>query len=85
MTMGKLALISAAAAAMLWGATLGPAAAMPITGSAVAPAFDNVDSLAAAGCYRFGERGYRWYSFCAGPSWLYPHRRVCRKGRCWYE
>jgi len=82
--MGKLAL-SLAAAVSLSAAAPMPASAMPVTGSAVAPAFADVDPLAAAGCYRVGERGYRWYSFCAGPSWLYPHRRVCRKGRCWYE
>jgi len=23
-----------------------------------------------------------WYRFCAGPTWLYPHRRVCRHGYC---
>jgi hypothetical protein len=82
--MGKLGL-SLAAAAILSAGALMPVLAMPVTGSAVAPAFAGVDPLAAAGCYRVGERGYRWYSFCAGPSWLYPPRRVCRKGRCWYE
>ena len=37
------------------------------------------------GCYRLGEYGYTWYPFCVGPRWLYPHHRVCRHGRCWYE
>lgn len=37
------------------------------------------------GCYRLGERGYTWYPFCVGPHWLYPHRRVCRHGACWYR
>jgi hypothetical protein len=39
----------------------------------------------AAGCYRLGLTGYHWYSFCAGPRILYPHRRVCRHGHCWYR
>jgi opacity protein-like surface antigen len=39
----------------------------------------------AAGCYRVGTTGYHWYKFCAGPSFLYPHRRVCHNGRCWYR
>jgi hypothetical protein len=39
----------------------------------------------AAGCYRWGETGYHWYRYCAGPRFLYPHRRVCRHGRCWYR
>jgi hypothetical protein len=37
------------------------------------------------GCYRWGESGYRWYNFCIGPAWLYPHQRVCRHGYCWYR
>jgi hypothetical protein len=40
---------------------------------------------AAFGCYRWGETGYHWYDFCLGPSWLYPHQRVCRHGYCWYR
>ena len=40
---------------------------------------------AAPGCYRWGETGYHWYPFCLGPSWLYPHQRVCHKGYCWYR
>jgi hypothetical protein len=41
--------------------------------------------VASYGCYRLGEYGYRWYPFCVGPSWLYPHHRVCRHGYCWYR
>lgn len=37
------------------------------------------------GCYRMGLSGYRWYRYCAGPYWLYPHRRVCRHHHCWYR
>jgi opacity protein-like surface antigen len=42
-------------------------------------------TAADAGCYRFGETGYHWYNFCAGPGFLYPHQRVCRNGYCWYR
>jgi|GEM_PF-2344173 hypothetical protein len=42
-------------------------------------------STAEAGCYRWGETGYHWYRYCVGPYWLYPHRRVCRHGHCWYR
>jgi hypothetical protein len=38
-----------------------------------------------AGCYRLGETGYHWYRYCLGPRWIYPHRRVCRSGYCWYR
>jgi hypothetical protein len=40
---------------------------------------------AEAGCYRLGETGYHWYRYCVGPRWIYPHRRVCRHGHCWYR
>jgi hypothetical protein len=40
---------------------------------------------ASAGCYRMGETGYHWYRFCFGPGFIYPHRRVCRHGYCWYR
>jgi hypothetical protein len=43
------------------------------------------ESVAPYGCYRLGETGYHWYNFCLGPSWLYPHQRVCRHGYCWYR
>ena len=42
-------------------------------------------SNAEAGCYRMGETGYHWYRYCWGPRWIYPHRRVCRHGYCWYR
>jgi hypothetical protein len=40
---------------------------------------------AEAGCYRWGETGYHWYRFCFGPSFIYPHQRVCGHGHCWYR
>ena len=56
---------------------------------AVAAATLSIAALASsgaqAGCYRLGETGYHWYGFCAGPGFLYPHRRVCRHGNCWYR
>jgi hypothetical protein len=43
-------------------------------------------SPASAGCYRLGLSGYHWYGFCAGPSFIYPHQRVCNhNGYCWYR
>jgi hypothetical protein len=42
-------------------------------------------SNAGAGCFRMGETGYHRYSYCWGPSFIYPHHRVCRHGRCWYR
>lgn len=43
---------------------------------------------AEGGCYRWGETGYHWHNFCVGPSFLYPHRRVCSRhnpNHCWYR
>ncbi|HEY1941888.1 MAG TPA: hypothetical protein VGH40_07155 [Roseiarcus sp.] len=42
-------------------------------------------SAADAGCYRLGLSGYHWYHHCAGPSFIYPHQRVCHNGHCWYR
>jgi hypothetical protein len=42
-------------------------------------------TTADAGCYRLGETGYHWYRYCFGPAFLYPHRRVCPHGHCWYR
>jgi opacity protein-like surface antigen len=55
------------------------AAAASLSAAALAP------SAAEAGCYRLGVTGYHWYRFCAGPSFIYPHQRVCRHGYCWYR
>jgi hypothetical protein len=41
----------------------------PAAGAAGAPSL----AIERAGCYRLGETGYHWYSFCLGPRWLYPH------------
>jgi hypothetical protein len=55
------------------------AAATALALAALAP------TAAEAGCYRLGETGYHWYRFCFGPSFIYPHYRVCRHGYCWYQ
>ena len=44
-----------------------------------------VPTKAEAGCYRLGETGYHWYRSARVPRVLYPHRRVCRNGHCWYR
>jgi hypothetical protein len=44
-----------------------------------------INPIEKAGCYRWGETGYHWYRFCVGPHFLYPHRRVCRHGYCYYR
>jgi hypothetical protein len=41
-------------------------------------------TAASAGCYRLGETGYHWYTYCFGPSFMYPHHRTCRHGYCWH-
>ncbi len=43
-------------------------------GRSVAAAIETTDPVEKVGCYRLGETG-----------WLYPHRRVCRHGYCWYR
>jgi hypothetical protein len=43
-----------------------------------------VHHVRAPGCYRLGLSGYRWYRSCVGPSFLYPHHRVCHRGYCRY-
>ena len=38
------------------------------------------------GCFRFGEAGYRWYGFCLGPDFVYPHHKTCAvNGWCSYS
>jgi hypothetical protein len=54
-------------------------------GKSIGSTIDATASVEKVGCYRLGETGYHWYRFCFGPSFLYPHRRVCRHGTCWYR
>lgn len=74
-----LAVISMACSAVPLSANAYPAG--PV-GAALATAVNPVEP---AGCYRLGLSGYHWYRWCIGPSWLYPHRRICRHGYCWYR
>lgn len=72
------------------GAALYLAAILPTTlhaavGRDMARAIESARPVENAGCYRLGETGYHWYRFCFGPSWLYPHQRICRRGYCWYR
>ena len=59
--------------------------AMFVAATAILSAGVLLPTKADAGCYRWGETGYHWYRYCAGPGWLYPHRRFCRHDRCWYR
>jgi hypothetical protein len=59
--------------------------AMLVAAMATLSAVALTPTTADAGCYRLGLTGYHWYHFCAGPSVLYPHQRVCRNGHCWYR
>jgi hypothetical protein len=58
---------------------------MSMTAATILLAGTLVSTTASAGCIRLGETGYHWYRFCVGPSFLYPHQRVCRHGHCWYR
>jgi hypothetical protein len=59
--------------------------ALTVTAATVLVSATLLSTAADAGCYRLGETGYHWYRFCIGPSFLYPHDRVCRHGHCWYR
>jgi hypothetical protein len=72
------------------GVALYVAAALPTTlhaavGQSMAAAIAATNPVEKVGCYRLGETGYHWYGFCFGPTWLYPHHRVCRHGYCRYR
>ena len=60
------------------------AAVAVISTAALLPA--NAQNGWNSGCYRLGLTGYHWYGFCVGPTFLYPHHRVCEGGDyCWYH
>ena len=82
--MRKLASIAAGGVA-LYVAAASPTTLHAAVGQNMAAAIATINPVEKAGCYRLGETGYRWYSFCFGPTWLYPHHRVCRHGYCWYR
>ena len=74
-----------AAAAVLCAVAFSPAPSQAEVGRGIAATIDATAPIEKVGCYRLGETGYHWYRSCFGPSWLYPHRRVCRRGACWYR
>jgi hypothetical protein len=82
--MRKLVGIAAAGAAVI-AATVSSTASHAAVGQSMATAIDTIAPVEKVGCYRLGETGYHWYRFCFGPSFLYPHQRVCRHGYCWYR
>jgi uncharacterized membrane protein len=82
--MRKLVSITAAGAALYVAAAL-PTTLHAAAGRSMAAAIEATTPVEKVGCYRLGETGYHWYPFCFGPTWLYPHHRVCRHGYCWYR
>jgi hypothetical protein len=58
-------------------------AAQAAVGQDINAAASALNPVEKAGCLRWGETGYHWYGFCAGPRFLYPHHRVCRHGYCY--
>jgi hypothetical protein len=74
-----------AAAAVLCATAVSSTPSQAAIGRSIAAATDATTPLDKVGCYRLGETGYHWYRSCFGPSWLYPHRRICRRGSCWYR
>jgi hypothetical protein len=82
--MRKLVSIAAGAAALYVTALL-PTTLHAAVGQSMGAAIEAINPVEKVGCYRLGETGYHWYSFCLGPTWLYPHHRVCRHGYCQYR
>jgi hypothetical protein len=74
-----------ATAAALCAAAISSTPSQAAAGQSIAAALDAMNPVEQAGCYRLGETGYHWYRSCFGPTWLYPHRRICRRGTCWYR
>lgn len=54
-------------------------------GESIQTAIAEINPFQTAGCYRLGETGYHWYHSCWGPRFLYPHRRICHHGYCYYR
>jgi hypothetical protein len=73
---------------MIVAIVLGPLASTATkaaVGVSIQTAIADVNPFQTAGCYRLGETGYHWYSFCLGPRFLYPHHRICRHSYCYYR
>lgn len=72
--MRKLAILVAAAAVVSAFPALAQSSSAPLT-----PAGNH-------GCFRWGETGDHWYSFCLGPDFFYPHRKTCNSaGWCTFR
>jgi hypothetical protein len=82
--MHKLAIIIASAATVSAGSLLSTASHAAV-GRSIDAVIADINPIEKAGCYRWGETGYHWYRFCLGPRFIYPHRRVCRNGYCYYR
>ncbi len=80
--MHKLVVVTAA---VLCAAAVSSTPSQTAVGQSIAATIGAIDPVEKVGCYRLGETGYHWYRVCFGPSWLYPHQRVCRRGYCWYR
>jgi hypothetical protein len=80
--MRRLVVVTAAG---LCAAAVAATPSQAAVGQSIPATVDAMSSIEKAGCYRLGETGYHWYRSCVGPTWLYPHRRVCRRGSCWYR
>ena len=72
-------------AVVLCAATVSSTPSPAAVGQSIASAIHAIDAVDKVGCYRLGETGYHWYRFCFGPTWLYPHHRVCQRGYCSYH
>jgi hypothetical protein len=81
--MRKLAVV--VTAAVLCATAIASTPSRAAVGQNIAAPTEATIPVEKVGCYRLGETGYHWYRFCVGPSWLYPHQRVCRHGACWYR
>jgi len=82
--MRKLA-VAVSLAALVSIGTVASTGSLAAIGGSVDAAIDAAVRIEKAGCFRLGWSGYHWYRYCAGPYWLYPHQRVCRRGFCWYR
>jgi hypothetical protein len=76
-----LALTIVTLGAALWGTPR----AWAVPGRAIGPVLMTLSPVEQAGCYRLGETGYHRYHWCVGPTWLYPHHRICHHGECYYR
>lgn len=82
--MRKVSILLAVLIAVSTG-SLSSTGAKAAVGRSIGTAISAVSPIEMTSCYRLGETGYHWYRFCVGPYWLYPHRRYCHHGYCYYR